>query len=195
MPAFEPNYPTSPWNLAKSCRVSRPISASGNILSCFKACIASLAKRTPDFVFSCTSREWNCIEWRAKFPTKQRNAVSVINQSTITTPYILVATSYNMFSVLIRYYPHVSSQELINIICASCALHLCFCSIREIASERRLVTIDCTPRASSLQRYRKSAATSSSFASSRENFGLASQKSDFIDIDPKRRGRISTNIF
>ena len=37
-----------------SCRGARPISASGNMLSCFKACIASLARRTPDFVFSWT---------------------------------------------------------------------------------------------------------------------------------------------
>ena len=94
LPSFDPNYSTSPWNLAQSCRVSRPISASGNILSCFKACIASLAKRTPDFVLSCTSREWNCIEWCAKLPTKQRNAINVIHQSTIYNPIHL--SCYNL---------------------------------------------------------------------------------------------------
>ena len=86
---FDPDYSTFPWNLAKSCRVSRRISASGDILRSLKACIALMATRTPHFVFSCTSREWNCIEWCAKLPTKQRNAISVINQSAlITTPYI-----------------------------------------------------------------------------------------------------------
>ena len=40
-----------------SCRGARPISASGNMLSCFKAGIASLARRTPDFVLSWTLYE------------------------------------------------------------------------------------------------------------------------------------------
>lgn len=41
--------------LSKSCPVSKPISASGNMLKCFKACMASFARRTPDLVFS-----WTC---------------------------------------------------------------------------------------------------------------------------------------
>lgn len=63
-----------------------------------------LANQTPDSVLSCTSQEWNCIEWRAKFPTNQRNQSKHYYNPIHLSFYKL----YNMFSVLLRQYPHAS---------------------------------------------------------------------------------------